>query len=815
MTIRVLVAVLALLTGMIGHAAANGPRVGALGDPDRLRIVESHSFSAPEIRRRLYDDLTVAAAACPDMQLAALLDILGRQAVEGYHCCGFPDIRAQARVERGGVVLQIDEGPRFLAGEVVVTGARAIDAGRLIAELTASEPQDPPVNPRLRTLSRPKKGLRWQAGEPARLGLVMQKHWHDRIADLVEHQGWLAPSFRLAVVLDRTSGLARLEINFESDGTPAKIGEIEITGNVRNTRDEILTYLDLPPGAVLSDDLRERIENRLLESGRFAKLHLERVSTTDAMPAATLRIHLKEAMRVPRLSEALSREEETLIKFSQWCRDFEYGHDEILLEYFEPEATVELVMSPDEGLLVIARGRIVDTDSAIRPDDFQYAFVANHERMGVYSARRGRKIAAALDRAPITAQVGLVMLTLVGAKHQLEFGFGTRSGTRQPGEQYCRLNLPQTAAAALAAAHSRHMRIEWNGNEMRLKGRSRLTVIDAVSGRLVRDESSEPERDRKRTWRVTTTRGEFAPRLRWIESQTAHFANEADAERPVTGIATFLVRDVLALTSPRDLGAVREAAPAIEKLLLRGFLAPADRLLLAGAATDHDKFSIPRRELSPFKSSVPGYGLAFFKSCGLTLANLTLERGTWPWIIAQAAALQLCNRSSPVEGELARLYNSPTTGPLCHWAMAEVMHAAGNSALAQIYAGRALDLLGGPKFREECTALLSAGSELGRYLLAIGDAMRALDETETDGLLVLCNELKWLDREAQDECRQALAVLREHRGEPIATALAAMAEHYWHAHLAGELEDRLGLLSEPPEAAGRPLRHALRKLLDR
>jgi hypothetical protein len=800
---------------MIGQAAADGQRVGALGDPARLSVEGAHSFSVSEIRRRLYDDLTVAAAACPDMQLAAFLDTLGRQAAEGYRCCGFPDIRAQARVERGGVVLEIDEGPRFLAGDVVVTGARAIDGGRLITELTASEPENPPVNPRLRIRSRPKKGLRWQAGEPARLGLVMQKHWHDRVADLVEHQGWLAPSFRLAVVPDRTSGLARLEINFESDGTPATIGEIEITGNVRNTRDEILTYLGLPPGAVLSGDLRERIENRLLESGRFAKLRVERASTTEATPATTLRIDLKEAKRVPRLSEALSREEETLVKFSQWCRDFEYGHEEILLDYFEPEATVERVMSPDEGLLVIGRGRIVDTNSAIRPDDFQYAFVANHERMGIYSGRRGRKMAAAVNRAPVTAQVGLVMLTLVATKHQLEFGFGTRSGSRKPGEQYCRLNLPQTAAAALAAAHSQHMRIEWNGNEMRLKGRSRLTVIDAVSGRLVRDETSEPARDRKRTWRVTTTRGEFAPRLRWIESQTAHFVNEADAERPVTGIATFLVRDALALTSPRDLGAVREAAPAIEKLLLRGFLAPADRLLLAGAVADHDKFSIPRRELSPFKTGVPGYGLAFFKSCGLTLANLTLERGTWPWIIAQAAALQLSNRSSPVEGELARLYNSPTTGPLCHWAMAEVMHAAGNSTLAQIYAGRALELLGGPKFREECGSLLSAGSELGQYLLAIGDAMRALDETEADCLLALCAECHVLDQEARQECREALAVLRANRGEPITAAMLAAAEHCWHARLAQQLENRLHVLNEPGEALERPLRQGLRKLFSR
>lgn len=147
--------------------------------------------------------------------------------------------------------------------------------------------------------------------------------------------------------------------------------------------------------------------------------------------------------------------------------------------------------------------------------------------------------------------------------------------------------------------------------------------------------------------------------------------------------------------------------------------------------------------------------------------------------------------------------------------MAELMHAADHETWAQIYATRALDLVAGPMFRQECSPLFSTGSEVGRYLLAMGEAMRALDETETDGLLVLCHELKWLDREAQDECRKALVVLREHRGEPIATALAATAEHCWHARLARDLEDRLHALSEPPEAASRPLRQALRKLLGR
>lgn len=217
--------------------AADVPRVGPLGDPNRLVIEGARTFPAADIRRELFNDLDVAAAACSDMPLEPFLNAIARQAAEGYRGCGFVDAQTRAWVEGGAVILAIEEGPRFLTGDIVVTGARAIDVGRLIEELSSpSEPEGRPVNPRLQRRATPKKGLHWEAGEPVLSGFVMEKHWHDRVSALVEHQGWLTPRFRLAVVPNRATGVARLTIDFESDGTLATIGEIEITQQPRHAR---------------------------------------------------------------------------------------------------------------------------------------------------------------------------------------------------------------------------------------------------------------------------------------------------------------------------------------------------------------------------------------------------------------------------------------------------------------------------------------------------------------------------------------------------------------------------------------------------
>lgn len=814
---RVLATVVCLLGYGGGVAAADdGPRVGPLGKPERLVIEGALSFAAADIRRELFDDLDVAAVACPDMPLEPFLNAIARRAAEGYRGCGYADAQTRTSVEDGAVVLAIEEGPRSVAGEIVVTGARAIDVGRLVEELSSpSEPDGRPVNPRLRTRAPPGKGLRWEAGEPVLSGLVMEKHWHNRVAALVEHQGWLTPRFRLAIVPDRATGVARLTIDFQSDGTLAQIGEIEITGNSRDTREEIMSYLDLPPAAVLSDDLVERVENRLLESGRFRKVQVERVGPSEQQPAVTLRIGVKESKHAPRLSQALSREQETLIKFSQWCRDFRYGHEELLLQYIEPEGAVEAVVSPDDGVVIIARGRIVDTDAAIGRDDFQYAFVANHERIAFYSARRGRKLAAAVPNSPLAVNFNLTMLAPSGEQSRLVFGLGFKGSHRKRTDHHCILDLPQTAAAALAAAERRKTAITFNGDEMRYDSPERQLSIDSRTGRLISEQADLSEGKHHATSTVQVTRGEFAPRLRWIESHAGHFVNDVEIGHPVTCATRCLLREAAALKSPRVECGVQKAMPALEKLLDQGLLSPADRLALYMSRGKRDEYWIPPEKWRKFHFDLATFELDILRFCGLSAANFAFERGSWPWMIAHAASLQLSDRSLTAATELARLYNSPATGPLCHWVMAELMHSAGSETWAQIYAGRALDLAGGPKFRQECAALVNAGSEVGRYLLAIGDAMRALDETETDGLLVLCNELEWLDREAQNDIRKALAVLRAHRNEPIATALTATVEHCWHARLARDLEDRLRALSAPPEAAGRPLRQALRKLLGR
>ena len=68
--------------------------------------------------------------------------MLADRVSEGYHWCGFADAKAQARLDRDSsqIIVTVDEGARYTAGEVRVTGAVDVDVARVVEWLTSRQP---------------------------------------------------------------------------------------------------------------------------------------------------------------------------------------------------------------------------------------------------------------------------------------------------------------------------------------------------------------------------------------------------------------------------------------------------------------------------------------------------------------------------------------------------------------------------------------------------------------------------------------------------------------------------------------------------
>ena len=99
-------------------------RVGDLGDPARLSITGTQTFTEGEIRHALRADLDYLVASHPEATLAECLAALENRVRVGYLYCGFPDVAVQARFDAsaGRIVAKVTEGPRFRCGALRVTG---------------------------------------------------------------------------------------------------------------------------------------------------------------------------------------------------------------------------------------------------------------------------------------------------------------------------------------------------------------------------------------------------------------------------------------------------------------------------------------------------------------------------------------------------------------------------------------------------------------------------------------------------------------------------------------------------------------------
>ena len=71
---------------------------------------------------------------------------------------------------------------------------------------------------------------------------------HRDVADALADLGYFFAKFNLDVEADAKTKTARLAIDILDEGPRAVLGDIEVTGNKVNSRDDIVKYLGLQPG---------------------------------------------------------------------------------------------------------------------------------------------------------------------------------------------------------------------------------------------------------------------------------------------------------------------------------------------------------------------------------------------------------------------------------------------------------------------------------------------------------------------------------------------------------------------------------------
>ena len=182
-----LICSLVVACGLASPAGAQDNRLlGALGDPRLLQFKGCNIIPAERVRDELKRDWEVEVAATPSAPLEEYLTTVQRRVTSGYLACGFPNAKVEVTTnpEKSAVVVNVNEGQRYMAGEVKITGTKTVDTAALIKELTTAIPASnfpTQLNPTTGALSIgywqdnpeiPKP--RWEIGKPA---LLIRSTW--------------------------------------------------------------------------------------------------------------------------------------------------------------------------------------------------------------------------------------------------------------------------------------------------------------------------------------------------------------------------------------------------------------------------------------------------------------------------------------------------------------------------------------------------------------------------------------------------------------------------------------------------------------
>lgn len=791
--------------------AEESARVGHYGDSSRLAIEGARSYDPAEIARALATNVDVAYASCADHPLTELKAVLADMVRQAYLRKGFADIRVAVRQEPSRLVLAIEEGRQFQAGEIRFPGARSIDVqalgdglakerdrGSLEDEVTKL--QDLLEDESTTRDGRSKKQTAfWPIGEPAPLDELRRQDLQERVENLLSDEGYFGARFSLSPELDRQRGTAILNVVIAKEGIRETAANLGIVGNERNSREAILNYVGVRADTALTDEVRSRIEKALNESGRFVKVQWR--ASPETAPRRQ-RLELGEYDQAPSLDQPLSREEAALVKVYRWTQEFNEGADEITADVATEEIRGGFVSAPDAGFVAWIGGLPgAQPPVGNAPPTCDLALISTDAEIGVYSYRRGRKLASAVMPAPVmlllswTLAVGPPELNGRGA---FTFGLGTATNKLRK-KRHCEFRFAQSAVGAVSLAHQKDATFRWQGDLLTIERTNWRFVIDARTGRLL-DCAQVGGVTESQTARMFFSQGEFQRKLRELKASASGLNNFAAPRFPVSCIAAYACDEAAYWSAAAKAGWIADFANVIRKLVDRGLLAPFDQALLVPDSPD-PKFTLAFRTFSAnSKDNLPGLISGVMRYRGVEFTNRLAPRGSWPWQMAREAMFVGSGKKDGLAHALDSL-DSDASGPIRCLAASLLLNAAEYETEACKAASAGVKRTSLAQFRNDYRPLLERGYYAADSLLRLAQMLRELDEAEVDSLVRGAAALGVLDHRGSQLLVEAARRLRQQPGEPVDRLLPPILDDLWRAGLQDYVEQALESAAIIPESA--------------
>lgn len=836
--------------GMADSASAEKKlQVERLGDPKRLVFEGNATFSTQALRSGLVKDPEFLLAAHPAAPLSDYVAAVQQSVRFGYQHAGFPNVEVQGVVDRNAQVIRVRvrEGQRFTNGPVEIIGAKTVAADPLVRSLTS--PYPPPERLRMDLSvagsgTQPANGVQvrtwldvgpgatermaersgmvqvdritgktvvprpalWPVGEPTSFDPFAEGKILAGVTNALAELGRFFAKAEVAIFPDSHTGSARLRVNLLQEGQGAVVESIEISGNSKNTREALLSYLDLRPGMPLTTDLVPRTEERLLSAARFAPFQVQLEPIDSSSLKLQLKITLTEYTPAPPLSQEFSPEEKAMLKLGDWLSGIPLRGEDIRFSAadFIPRCTIELILSR-RGLAAFVREHLPEPpDRAAEAGSSTHASPQQETRLHagpmVYgfaiSGTDGVFLSAAQKARlrffrPAAGLVGLFGISSVPpsaeSEDMINVQFGgsfSYKGEAPLDSSPLRLEIQIEPAAMIKSLRRPSARFSTEDGVSKLLFDENWRILaESSSGRLLEWTWSDGDVPRGA---VQAGEGLFAAAWKEIESAAATCRDVSSPTAPLSALLRFAVADILQnplfgrAVAEQPLEQRRRAVKAFNRLLDRPVLAPLEELLLRTVSGTNLGFRVPFDTANATQSTLTSALLAWVFS----MANELFPERSWPWTAAHEAVFVTRGMAKYTDAELQRLYESRQTGPIGYLTLARLL-AHIQSPTARPFAIRGLTRLSAENFRQDWQLVLQGDSVLAQVVQGFISALAELQEDEVQALAAV------LPREAGRLLLHGARTVRENQGRPLPETVAPILERYWDESLRAVIQAQL------------------------
>ena len=793
--------------------------VGELGEPARLSFEGIKTFTPKKIRNGLMVNPDFLLASHPAAPFSKYLEAVQKKVRAGYQHNGFPEVQVTTRFDKstGKIAVKVVEGPRYICGDVRVTGLKTLSTEPFIRRLT--RPWPPPESADILPKSpedrgkcdslpssffrcvdsigkevEPKPPI-WQKNKPASFSDYSLKLLNEQVKAVLSEFGYFFPALEVKVVPEPNNATAQLLVQILDEGPKGTIGVIEVTKSGKNTPEEILKYLELEVGMEITRSLVTKTEYLLWRSARFLDYKVTPALIDPREPKLKLNIDLTEYEPAPPLfkDKDFSPAGKTLLKLADFLSDWPAGQDDVVISGHSKvygTDVLQVVISPQKGMLFMVK----ETDPAFR-GTVRAAAVFSPDKFALFSPRRQRKLV--FPGTPGHMIVRLSILRNPDPKDKKLFAYDVGFGIgyekhEQPWRVYARI----APVASVYEAHTSDITYSSDKEILEINGKGYQLKVDSESGKPIELVLSKYEKKGK--FRLTTKKGAFDQVMNQIEKATAQCRNEFKPQEPFSSTLAYLAEEKVlqklfvqsSLSRKVTPEQLASATTVLARILEKRPLAPLEGLILKGPAESGEDFTLPQDSPqtsgTPLQKLLTKFSAVIFKWC-----NDLFPQRSWPRTIAREAVFVFGGMGRYTTTELQRIYESKETGPIGCLATGNLLNIIKwpQWPHARAFADRGLERLSADDFRNDWRLLLKGESVLAQCLVRTAEAFRDLDDEDIEALVLL------LPPERATFVRNSVRLLREEKGKPVGEVLRPALDEYWEKVLKKRVEAALRKLA--------------------